>query len=49
MDKQKTRELYHEMNKRKKPTDDSNEVLQQNYLKQLNHDRIDVLTYRIFN
>ena len=38
-----TRELYREMNKRMKPTDDSFEVLQRNYLEQLNHDRKDHL------
>ena len=39
--KNKTRKLYREMNIRMKPTDDGYEVLQRNYLEQLNHDRID--------
>ena len=34
-----TRELYRGTNKRTKPTDDGYEVLQRNYLEQLNHDR----------
>ena len=38
--KNKTRNLYREMNRRMKPTDDRYEVLQRNYLEQLNHDRI---------
>ena len=41
--KNKTRKLYREMNIRMKPKDDIYEVLQWNYLEQLNHDRIDHL------